>query len=80
MGGLGGGNAGGLAGLGRGSGQVQFGEENGLLAHFMKRMNFINFEMKNKETRLALQGAHLESSFTHSVTSSVAMGLAHDKI
>ena len=42
MGGLG------MTGLVGGSRQVQYGEENGLLAHFMKRMKFINFEEKNK--------------------------------
>ena len=51
----------GMGGLGGGSRQVAFGEENGLLAHFMKRMKFINFEMKNKETRLALKGPSKES-------------------
>ena len=42
MGGLG------MTGMIGGSRQVQYGEENGLLAHFMKRMKFINFEEKNK--------------------------------
>lgn len=58
------------------------GRENGLLAHFMTRMKFINFEMKNRETNLALRGPHADSfaRMQSSVTSSVAMGRAHDRI
>ena len=61
------------------SGTAHIGGENGLLSHFMTRMKFINFEMKNRETNLALKGPN-RVSFTNSVTSSVAMGLAHNKI
>jgi hypothetical protein len=58
------------------------GREDGLLAHFMTRMKFINFEMKNRETNLALRGPHADSfaKMQTSVTSSVALGRAHERI
>ena len=52
-----GGNSGGMHASG-------IGGVNGLLAHFTTRMKFINFEMKNKETNLALRGPNRDSYTT----------------
>ena len=43
------------------SSKQAIGGENGLLAHFTKRMKFINFEMKNRETNLAIRGPNRDS-------------------
>ena len=62
-----------------GMGASGIGGENGILAHFRNRMKFINFEMKNRETNLAIRGPNRES-VDRSVTSSVALHRAHDRI
>ena len=51
----------------------------GILNHFQFRMKQINFEMKNKETSLALRGP-INSSITGLVTQSQAFTYAQDKI
>lgn len=54
-------------------------DDNGILSHFQTRMKFINFEQKNREASLAIQGPRRDN-VSASVSNSMALAQAHDRI